>query len=109
MGDIDHYVYWEGPPPKPSPKLLRWVAKIEAGWRPNRRVRQMGRDACQIFYDVYQWEWLHVIAPLLDPIGGRTLYVWTEQGWRPAQDLDDVLLVKVDPVTEEMMRQETSP
>lgn len=85
MSKLDHYAYWESPPPEPSPKLLRWVERIEAGWRPNRRIQQMGRDACSGFYDVYQWEYLYVLLPLTDPesaaISDRPLHRWDGERW----------------------------
>jgi hypothetical protein len=65
---MDHDRYWTEPPPEPSPKLKYWVDKFEEGWRPNRRIQRMGRDACSEFYDVYQWEYFHCILPLADAV-----------------------------------------
>ena len=63
----DAYEYWSVPPPEPSRALARWVAKIEAGWKPNRRIRQMGRDGSIDYFEVYAWEWQEVLYPLLYP------------------------------------------
>ncbi len=65
MTTLNRYAYWQAPPPEPSPKLKRWIARIKAGWRPNRRIRQMGYDEKAEFFGVYLWEYLNVIAPML--------------------------------------------
>jgi hypothetical protein len=57
--------YWQEPPPEGSPRCAWWVARIEAGWRGNRRVRSMGYYSCSEYFGVYIWEWLHVLSPLL--------------------------------------------
>ncbi len=62
---IDIYQYWTDPPPEPSARLAGWLAKIERGWRPNKRVRFMGYDESSRFYGVYVWEYLNVIRPKL--------------------------------------------
>lgn len=62
---IDRYQYWTEPPPSPSAGLKKWLAKIEAGWRPNRRIGGMGYDEASQFYGVYIWEYLNIIQPLL--------------------------------------------
>jgi hypothetical protein len=38
---VDRYQFWENLPPASSEALLKWQEKIKAGWRPNRRIRQM--------------------------------------------------------------------
>lgn len=63
---IDVMAYWIDPPPVPTPRLLAWVRKIESGWRPNRRIRQMGYHTASEFYGLYIWEYLNVILPALD-------------------------------------------
>ncbi len=62
---INVQAYWTQPPPEPSPGCLKWVAKIRAGWRPNRRVRAMGYYEEAEFYGVYIWELMNVIDPLI--------------------------------------------
>jgi len=57
--------YWTSPPPEPSQRCDIWVAKIKAGWRPNRRIRQMGYYEGAEFYGVYIWEYSNVIQPLI--------------------------------------------
>lgn len=57
--------YWASPPPEPSAGLLKWQQRIRDGFMPNRRLRQMGYYESAEFYDVYIWEYIHVIAPLL--------------------------------------------
>ena len=61
--DIDKY--WTAPPPEPSAGLIKWLARIGAGWRPNRRIRSLGYYSAAEFYGVYVWEYLHKIRPLL--------------------------------------------
>lgn len=61
----DHYRFWGDPPPERSPRCAWWVARIEGGWRPNRRITCEGYDASSSYYGVYIWEYLHVISPLL--------------------------------------------
>lgn len=57
--------YWLDPPPEPSVGLLKWKAKIEAGWQPNGRLRSMGYYEAAKHYKVYIWEWVNVLAPLM--------------------------------------------
>ena len=63
--------WWVTPPPAPSPRLAAWVRAIDAGWRPNKRVKRMkcSRTAAD-FFGVYTWEYLAVLAPLLYPGAG---------------------------------------
>jgi len=63
---IDVQRYWTEPPPEPSPRLGRWLERIRGGWRPNRRVGQMGYHEAAEFYGVYLWEYFHVLVPALD-------------------------------------------
>lgn len=65
MSAINIEQYWNVPPPEPSPGLVKWLAKIADGWRPNRRIRSMGYYSAAEFYGVYIWEYLHVISPAL--------------------------------------------
>ena len=62
---VNRYDYWTDPPPGPSPRLAYWVEKIEAGWRPNRRISGMGYDCRAEFFGVYLWEYINVLYPLL--------------------------------------------
>lgn len=59
--------YWSDPPPFPSPRLVRWIVKIENGWRPNARIRGMGYHEASEFFGVYIWEYFNVLLPLLYP------------------------------------------
>ena len=61
----DRYAYWMEPPPEISARCQWWMARIEAGWYPNNRIRTFGYDEAAVFYGVYIWEFLNVIAPLL--------------------------------------------
>ena len=62
---VDRYAYWTERPPEPSPRLASWIDKINAGWRPNRRINSLGYDSSAEFYGVYLWEYLNVIYPML--------------------------------------------
>lgn len=61
--------YWLIPPPMMSKGCERTLAKLNAGWRPNRRIRQMGYYESAEFYRCYIWEWLNVISPAIDRLG----------------------------------------
>lgn len=62
---VDVTTYWLSPPPKPSAQLQKWTAKIQAGWKPNRRLRSMGYEEAADYYGVYIWEYLNVLMKLL--------------------------------------------
>ena len=62
----DRYAYWSSPPPELSDRCLYWVRQIDAGWHPNRRLRQEGYDASAEWYGVHIWEYLYVLCPLMD-------------------------------------------
>lgn len=64
---IDVTKYWLDPPPEPSPRLGRWIEKINSGWRPNNRIRSMGYHERAEFYGVYIWELFNVIDQRLKP------------------------------------------
>lgn len=57
--------YWDRPPPEPSAGLLKWQAKVRAGWKRNRRINQMGYSDSANFFQVYIWEYLNVLQPML--------------------------------------------
>lgn len=59
--------YWDKPPPEQSPGLRKWIAKVNAGWKPNRRLSQMNYYTAAEYYKVYLWEYLNVLWPLLEP------------------------------------------
>lgn len=59
-------LYWTEPPPEPSARLIYWVARIRAGWKENRRLGMMGTGEATDFFGVYIYEYLYVIAPMLD-------------------------------------------
>lgn len=58
--------YWLDPPPEPSLKLGKWIAKLKARWRPNRRIRSMGYHEAAEYYGVYIWEYINVISPIVN-------------------------------------------
>lgn len=55
--------YWAKPPPLPSPRLTYWLARFNAGWRPNRRISQMGYYEAAEWYGVWIWEYVKIIRP----------------------------------------------
>jgi hypothetical protein len=57
--------FWTAPPPTRSPRCAWWLAQLDAGWSPNRRVRAMGYSEAARFFGVYLWEYLNVLAPRL--------------------------------------------
>ena len=59
----DIYRYWEEQPPEPSARCRYWLDQIEAGWRPNRRWRQMGCYGAAEQFGVYIWEYNNVLWP----------------------------------------------
>lgn len=60
----DEQAYWTSPPPEPSARCEWWRKQFAEGWRPNRRVSQMGYHEAANFYGVYIWEYLNVISQL---------------------------------------------
>lgn len=62
---IDPEKYWTEQPPEPSPRLAEWLRRINDGWRPNRRIQNMGFEEAAAFYGVYIWEYFNVIRPAL--------------------------------------------
>lgn len=60
---IDVTRYWGDPPPGPTASLTKWMERIRCGWRPNKRIRQMGYHESAEFYRVYIWEYLNVLMP----------------------------------------------
>jgi len=57
--------FWSDAPPTPSPRLVYWQARIDAGWRPNKRISKMGYYNAAEFFGVWIWEYINVIAPRL--------------------------------------------
>lgn len=57
--------YWGDPPPERSARCAWWVERINAGWRRNRRLREMNYYASAGYFGIYIWEWQHVLYPLL--------------------------------------------
>lgn len=57
--------YWQHPPPEPSPRLRKWLAKIAGGWKRNRRIGFMGYHEASEFYGVYIWEYFNVLQPAI--------------------------------------------
>lgn len=62
---IDIYLYWRDPPPEPSRNLGKWVGRIQNGWKPNKRISHMGYSEKAEFFQVYLWEYLNVLYPML--------------------------------------------
>ena len=58
----DVQTYWADPPPEQSPRCAWWLARIAAGWRPNRRIRTLGYHESSEWYGVYIWEFANVIS-----------------------------------------------
>ena len=58
-------------PPEQSARCTWWLARFDAGWRPNRRISGLGYYGAAIFYGVWIWEYLNVIAPRLRELEGR--------------------------------------
>jgi len=61
----DSELYWSSAPPEPSPRCTWWLKRIDAGWRPNKRVRRLGYYDRAAYYGVYIWELLNKIDPAL--------------------------------------------
>ena len=62
---IDVTQYWETPPPERSSNCMEWMEKIASGWRPNKRIRQMGYHEAANFFGVYIWEFANVLLPAM--------------------------------------------
>jgi hypothetical protein len=62
----DVYEYWNQAPPEPSARLVYWEQQVEAGWRPNRRIRSFGYAESAEWFGVYVWEWRNVLWPLIE-------------------------------------------
>ncbi len=58
--------YWTTPPPLWSSRLHWWLERIEAGWRPGRRICRLGYYCKAEYFGVYIWEYLNVLSPRLD-------------------------------------------
>lgn len=63
---VDEMQYWSTEPPQPSPRCIYWVKQIERGWLPNRRISMNGYHPAAIWYGVFIWEYLNVIAPMVE-------------------------------------------
>ena len=59
--------FWTEPPPEQSARCSHWVDRINAGWRPGKRIN-LGYYGNAQYLGVYIWEYLHVISPLLHNI-----------------------------------------
>lgn len=55
--------YWTDRPPEPSARLMWWLTRIDAGWRPNARTATLGYYSQAEYFGVYLWEWLNVLYP----------------------------------------------
>lgn len=63
---LDATEYWTSPPPQPSPRLVLWLARIAAGWRPNANISTLNYHDSADWYGVYIWEWLNVLLPAME-------------------------------------------
>lgn len=61
----DRADFWANAHRTRSERCIAWEARIRAGWRPNRRLSQMGWEEKAKWYGVYNWEYIEVLAPLL--------------------------------------------
>ncbi len=61
----DNEEHWMTPPPERSARCQFWVDRINAGWRPNKRINKMGYYESSDYYGVYIWEYINVLSPLL--------------------------------------------
>jgi hypothetical protein len=66
------YFYWEDPPPERSAKCAYWLARIKDGWRPNRRISEMGCSESAEFFGIYVWEWVNVVRPIISAAESST-------------------------------------
>lgn len=57
--------YWTSPPPERSERAKYWLQKLNDGWKPNRRIRQLGYEGAAEFFGVYIWEYINVLSPLI--------------------------------------------
>lgn len=64
---VDIYEYLHDPPHEPSAGLKKWLPKLQAGWRPNKRIRSLGYSMACDFYGVYCWELFNVIYKFTSP------------------------------------------
>jgi hypothetical protein len=55
----DIYRYWSDQPPDRSERCAYWLAQIDKGWLPNKRLRAECRDCSASILGVYLWEYLH--------------------------------------------------
>lgn len=58
--------YWLYSPPELSDNCKIWIDKINKGFIPNRRISRLGYYCSAEFYNVYIWEYLNIISPLLN-------------------------------------------
>ncbi len=67
----DSYQYWTELPTKFSPRCIWWLAKIERGWRANRRIRQMGCEEAARWFGVFIAEYTDLIGPAARDVTGE--------------------------------------
>ncbi len=73
---LDHYLYWQEPPPEPSASLVKWLRRLRDGWRANRRIGGMGYDSRAEWFRMYLWEYLHVFYWLEKAAEKTEVVVW---------------------------------
>ncbi|WP_280420031.1 hypothetical protein [Nocardia carnea] len=61
----DEMLYWADRPPELSERCRYWVRQLERGWLPNRRISMKCYHCSAVWYGVYLWEYLNVLAPLI--------------------------------------------
>lgn len=61
----DVTLYMTARPPHNSQRLDYWLARIERGWTPNRRISSFGYHQAAEFFGIWIWEYLNVLMPRL--------------------------------------------
>lgn len=96
--------YWMERPPLLSPRCVYWVRQILRGWRPSRRISGEGYHGATEWYGVFLWEYLNVLAPLLNVLQRTQFAVATRAGaalrrevglgWARVQTTPDLLVLQ---------------
>lgn len=62
----DIQLYWISKPTELSDRCLWWKNRIENGWIGNKRINKMGYYELSEYFGVYIWEYINILAPLLN-------------------------------------------
>jgi hypothetical protein len=63
---VDHYDYWNDPPPALSPRVEYWLRRLSDGtWTPNKYLRCEGYDSASEHLGIYIWEYWHIVYPAM--------------------------------------------